>query len=85
MQLSDRIQKVAASVTIAITTQAKQMKADGIDVVSFGAGEPDFDTPEFIKAAAAEALAGGDTKYNPNNAVALRKAIADKMPSLMYT
>ena len=82
MQLSDRIQKVAASVTIAITTQAKQMKADGIDVVSFGAGEPDFDTPEFIKAAAADALAGGDTKYNPNNAVALRKAIATKMTTI---
>ena len=82
MQLSNRIQNVAASVTIAITTQAKQMKADGIDIVSFGAGEPDFDTPEFIKGAAKKALTEGDTKYAPNHAVELRKAIATKMTTL---
>jgi aspartate aminotransferase len=79
MELSQRIQQVAPSATIAITTQAKQMQADGIDVVSFGAGEPDFDTPQFIKDAAAAALQAGDTKYVPQQAVALKKAIAEKL------
>ena len=65
MKLSKRINAVAASATIAITAQAKKMAAEGIDVVSFGAGEPDFDTPQFIKDAAAAALQAGDTKYIP--------------------
>ncbi|MCD4824794.1 MAG: pyridoxal phosphate-dependent aminotransferase [Phycisphaerae bacterium] len=79
MKLSSRIQQVSASVTIAITAKAKQMQADGVDVVSFGAGEPDFDTPTFIKDAAAASLAAGDTKYVPKQAQALKKAIADKL------
>ena len=79
MRLSQRIQAVAPSATIAVTSRAKQMAADGIDVVSFGAGEPDFDTPDFIKAAAAKALAAGDTKYVPRAAAALKAAIADKL------
>ncbi len=79
MKLSDRINQVGASVTIGITAKAKQMQAEGIDVVSFGAGEPDFDTPEFIKAAAVEALEADDTKYTPRSAVKLRGAIADKL------
>jgi aspartate aminotransferase len=79
MQASQRIEKVPASPTIAITAKAKQMKADGIDVVSFGAGEPDFDTPQFIKDACIEALQGGDTKYTPQKGAALKKAIAEKL------
>ncbi len=79
MALSKRISAVAPSATISITTKAKQMKADGKDVVSFAAGEPDFDTPQFIKDAAIEALAAGDTKYNPQKAPQLRQAIANKL------
>jgi len=79
MELSKRISAVGASATIAITNRARQMQADGIDVVSFGAGEPDFDTPQFIKDAAKAALDAGDTKYTPRCAKALQKAIADKL------
>ena len=79
MKLSQRISTVPPSATIAITTQAKQMRAEGIDVVSFGAGEPDFDTPQFIKDAAKAALDQGDTKYNPRHAPAVRSAIAEKL------
>ncbi len=68
MQLSERIQSVAASATIAITARAARLKAEGVDVVSFGAGEPDFDTPQYIKDAAQKALAAGDTKYTPRRA-----------------
>jgi aspartate aminotransferase len=79
MQLSSRIQSVPASPTIAITAKAKQLKDDGVDVVSFGAGEPDFDTPQFIKDACVSALQGGDTKYVPQKATALKQAIANKL------
>ena len=79
MMLSQRISSVGPSATIAITARAKQMQADGIDVVSFGAGEPDFDTPDFIKAAAMAALKEGDTKYTPRCRLALKKAIAHKL------
>jgi len=79
MKLSGRISAVPPSATIAITARAKRMKADGIDVVSFGAGEPDFDTPQFIKDAAAEALQAGDTKYTPRQGAALQEAIAAKL------
>jgi len=79
MMLSDRVQSVSASATIAITTRAKQLQAEGVDVVSFAAGEPDFDTPECIKAAAKAALDAGDTKYNPRTSRALLDAIAAKL------
>ena len=79
MELSDRIKSVAASPTIAVSKRAAQMKADGIDVVSFGAGEPDFDTPKYIKDACKAALDAGDTKYTPKAGVKLRAAIADKL------
>jgi len=65
MKLSKRVGKIQPSVTLAITNKAKQMKAQGIDVVGFGAGEPDFDTPDNIKAAAKKALDEGYTKYTP--------------------
>jgi aspartate aminotransferase len=79
MKLSQRIEAVSPSATIAITTRAKQLQADGVDVVSFAAGEPDFDTPAFIKEAAKAALDAGDTKYNPKQGKALLQAISDKI------
>ncbi len=65
MKFSSRIGRVQPSPTLAITAKAKQMKADGIDVVSFGAGEPDFDTPEPVREAAKRALDQGKTRYTP--------------------
>ncbi len=79
MKLSQRVSSVGASMTIAITAKAANMRAEGKDVVSFGAGEPDFDTPEFIKQAACEALEAGDTKYTPRTEKALIQAVADKL------
>ncbi|MFC1592830.1 pyridoxal phosphate-dependent aminotransferase [Candidatus Omnitrophota bacterium] len=63
MVLSKRLSQINPSATLAITARAKKMKADGVDVISLGAGEPDFDTPENIKQAAREALDNGFTKY----------------------
>jgi len=65
MKLAKRVGKIQPSPTLAITNKAKQMKAQGIDVVGFGAGEPDFDTPDHIKAVAKKALDDGYTKYTP--------------------
>src|SRR5437868_7255978 len=78
-KISRRAASLAPSLTLAIDSKAKQMKADGQDVVGFGAGEPDFDTPQHIKDAAAKALADGFTKYIPSSGIPeLRQAIADK-------
>ncbi|MBI3416001.1 MAG: pyridoxal phosphate-dependent aminotransferase [Verrucomicrobia bacterium] len=78
-KISKRAASLAPSLTLAIDSKAKQMKADGLDVVGFGAGEPDFDTPQHIKDAAAKALADGFTKYTPSSGIPeLRQAIADK-------
>ncbi len=77
MKFSARIGRVQPSPTLAVTAKAKQMKADGIDVVSFGAGEPDFDTPAPIVAAAKKALDEGKTRYTPAAGIPeLRAAIA---------
>lgn len=77
--LSARVLGCAPSPTLAITAKANQMKADGIDVIAFGAGEPDFDTPQHIKDAAIDAMAKGYTKYTPSAGIpALRKAISEK-------
>ena len=77
--ISRRAASLSPSLTLAIDAKAKQMKADGQDVVGFGAGEPDFDTPQHIKDAAAKALAAGFTKYTPSSGIPeLRQAIADK-------
>ncbi|MDF1536939.1 MAG: pyridoxal phosphate-dependent aminotransferase [bacterium] len=65
MDLANRVKGIKPSPTLAITAKAKQMKADGLDVVGFGAGEPDFDTPDNIKQAAIKALNEGMTKYTP--------------------
>ena len=71
---------MSASVTMAVTARAKQLKAEGVDVVSFGAGEPDFDTPDFIKEAAKKALDAGATKYSPAAGILeLREEIAKKL------
>ncbi len=78
-KISRRAATLSPSLTLAIDSKAKQMKADGQDVVGFGAGEPDFDTPQHIKDAAAKALADGFTKYTPASGIPeLRQAIADK-------
>ncbi len=78
-KISHRAASLSPSLTLAIDAKAKQMKADGLDVVGFGAGEPDFDTPQHIKDAAAKALADGFTKYTPSSGIPeLRQAIADK-------
>lgn len=70
---------VSPSPTLAVDSLAKAMKAEGRDVCGFGSGEPDFDTPEFIKKACVDALASGKTKYTPAQGIPeLRKAIADK-------
>ena len=80
MKISQYAQSVTDSVTIAVSTRAKQLKAKGIDVVSFGAGEPDFDTPLFIKDVAKRALDEGKTKYSPASGIPeLRAEIARKL------
>jgi hypothetical protein len=66
MEISERAAQLTPSLTLSIDSKAKAMKAEGIDVCGFGAGEPDFDTPEHIKAAAIEALQAGFTKYTPS-------------------
>src|SRR4029077_4024612 len=63
LKIAARVSGLSESVTLAIDAKAKQMKADGADVINFGAGEPDFDTPDAIKAAAKSALDAGKTKY----------------------
>jgi len=79
MKLSNKVMDITPSSTLAVTAKAKQMKAEGIDVVGFGAGEPDFDTPEHIKQAAIKAIEEGFTKYTPAaGTVELKKAICDK-------
>src|SRR6185369_2796087 len=78
-KISHRAAALSPSLTLAIDSKAKQMKAEGQDVVGFGAGEPDFDTPQHIKDAAVKALAEGFTKYTPSSGIPeLRQAIADK-------
>lgn len=79
MKLSERAMAVKPSSTLAITAQAKRMKEDGIDVIGFGAGEPDFDTPTFIKEAAKKALDEGYTKYTPaSGSDELKRAVCEK-------
>jgi len=89
MKVSRRAQAVPPSATIAVTMRAKELKAQGVDVVSFGAGEPDFDTPDYIKDAAIKAMKAGRTKYTPAQGTPeLRAAIAKKLQDdngLKYT
>ncbi len=80
MEISARAAQLTPSLTLSIDSKAKAMKAEGIDVCGFGAGEPDFDTPEHIKEAAIAALQAGFTKYTPSSGIPeLRQAIAEKL------
>jgi len=79
MSLSKRVRGLSPSVTLAISAKAKQMQKEGIDVIEFGAGEPDFDTPELIKKAGIDAINSGFTKYTEaSGIVELKKAVSEK-------
>jgi aspartate aminotransferase len=77
--LAHRVSRIQPSVTLAITARANQIRADGGDILNLAAGEPDFDTPEHIKAAAIQAMQEGKTKYTPvAGTIALKNAIIEK-------
>ena len=79
-ELAQIASAVQVSSTMAMDMLAKQMKADGVDVVGFGAGEPDFDTPSHIKAAAIQAISGNVTRYTPaTGTAALKEAVCLRM------
>jgi aspartate aminotransferase len=79
IKLAERVELVSESITLAVSAKANALKRAGVDVVGFGAGEPDFDTPAFIKEAAKAALDKGQTKYTPTPCVPeLKAAIAQK-------
>lgn len=79
MALAERVNKINPSSTLAITSKAKKLKAEGRDIVNFAAGEPDFDTPQFIKDAAIQAIQSGFTRYTPTTGTPeLKKAISEK-------
>jgi len=79
MSISKRVSGLSPSITLAICAKAKQMKAEGIDVVGFGAGEPDFDTPQPIKEAGINAINSGFTKYTKDSGIIeLKEAICEK-------
>lgn len=80
MKLAARVNRIAPSPTLAMAATAKAMAAQGIDVIDFSTGEPDFDTPEPVKAAAEAAIRAGFTKYTPSSGIEeLRGAIVDKL------
>ena len=89
MKLSSRVKNISPSLTLAITAKAKKMKAQGIDVIGFGSGEPDFDTPSYIKDSGIKAIQQGFTKYTPASGTdELKKAICEKFKNdnkLEYT
>ncbi|MBU4312876.1 MAG: pyridoxal phosphate-dependent aminotransferase [Candidatus Omnitrophica bacterium] len=79
MALSSRVKNISASLTLAITAKAKKMKEQGIDVIGFGSGEPDFDTPAHIKEAGIKAIQQGLTKYTPASGTdTLKEIICEK-------
>jgi len=79
MKFSDRILKVKPSPTMAVSTMAAQLKAKGVDVIAFGTGEPDFDTPKHIREAAIKAIESGKTKYTPAGGIPeLKAAVVNK-------
>jgi aspartate aminotransferase len=80
MKVSKRAQSVPASATIAVDARAKELKAQGVNVIGFGAGEPDFNTPDFIIQAACDAMKKGQTRYTDTPGILpLRKAISEKL------
>ncbi len=79
LKIAERMAKVSPSATLKLTSKAKEMKAKGFPVISFGAGEPDFDTPEAVKAEAIKALQSGYTKYTPTSGIPeLKEAVCRK-------
>ncbi len=79
LKINRRVKDIVGSTTLAITARAKELASQGHDVVNFGAGEPDFDTPDFIKEAGIKAIKSGVTKYTPSiGTQELREAIAAK-------
>lgn len=79
LKLSERVQRIKPSPTLAVSARAAQLKAGGADIISLGTGEPDFDTPEHIKAAAIKAIHDGFTKYTAVDGIpSLKKAIYEK-------
>ena len=79
-QLSDRLQRLAPSATLAMSQKSSEMKAHGIDVINLSVGEPDFNTPDHIKAAAKKAIDDNYSRYSPVPGYPdLRKAIVDKL------
>jgi len=77
--LANRVSRIQPSVTLAITARANQIRAEGGDILNLAAGEPDFDTPEHIKAAAIQAMSEGKTKYTPvPGTLTLKAAIVEK-------
>ncbi|WP_010530795.1 pyridoxal phosphate-dependent aminotransferase [Lentibacillus jeotgali] len=79
MELANRVKTLTPSSTLAITAKAKELKSQGYDVIGLGAGEPDFNTPEYILKAAGEAMQNGFTKYTPAGGITeLKQAIANK-------
>ena len=86
VKIASRLDPIKPSITLAVTAKAGRMKAEGIDVLSFGAGEPDFDTPDHIKAAVREGLDKGVGKYTEvAGLLTLRKAIATEMSRVHNT
>ncbi len=78
--LSERVKTLKPSPTISLTAKVRELRSKGVDVIGFGAGEPDIDTPEFIKEACARALKEGKTKYPPAGGVPeLREALSEKL------
>jgi aspartate aminotransferase len=79
VRLAERLKKINPSSTLAITSKAKKLKAEGFDIVTLAAGEPDFDTPDIVKDAAIEAIKSGFTKYTPTTGIPeLKKLICEK-------
>ena len=77
--LSNRVQKIKPSATLAVNDKAKQLKAQGVQIVSMGSGEPDFDTPVNIQKAATQAIGAGETRYTAvDGTPKLKKAICEK-------
>ena len=80
MKFSKRVQSIHPSMPLAVAAKAKELKANGLDVIGFGAGEPDFDTPTKIKQAGIDAIEQNETNYTPVGGVeALKQAIVDKL------
>ncbi len=79
LNLSEKGLQISPSVTLEITAKAKAMKAEGIDVISFGAGEPDFNTPENIRKEGIRAIEDGLTRYTPaSGIIELKEAVCEK-------